>query len=239
MDIKFYVYFLLLKEFVQYTCLIMEDFVWKLSFPSNVLICGPSGSGKTTFFQKILNEKKCWDKPIDKIVYCYGIETGNIYQLTQSHPEIIFIKGLPENLGSPLEIFSPHKNNLIVFDDLSSESQASKAFTDFMVRGTHHTNTCMISLEHFLFSEAKERRRQAPHWHQIILFRNKRNQQQIGTLARQSGIASPKFVQWAFNDATKKPYSYLLLDFRNDTPDEMRLLTNVLGESNEPVYTYV
>lgn len=129
--------------------------------------------------------------------------------------------------------------SLVIFEDLSSETQNSPVFTDFMTRGTHHTNTALISVEHFLFSESKERRRQTAHWHTIILFRNKRCLHQIGTLARQTSIANPKILQWAYKDATSIPYGYLVLDFRNDTIDEMKLLTNIFSENALPVYVYI
>lgn len=129
------------------------------------------GSGKTTFVETLLSNPKLWSKSLDKIIYCYGIETDNIKKLTISHPEIVLFDGLPRNLDRPLDIFSPQQNNVIFFDDLSSETQNSKLFTDLMTKGSHHCNCALISLEHFLFSEAKERRKQTHHWHQIILFR--------------------------------------------------------------------
>ena len=111
--------------------------------------------------------------------------------ISQKYPEVILMDGIPRNIDQPLQIFSPEQDNsLIFFDDLSSETQNSKAFTNFLVKGTHHSNVCCVSLEHHLFSDARERRRQQHHWHQIILFRNKRSQYQIGVLARQSSIAN-------------------------------------------------
>lgn len=73
----------------------------------------------------------------------------------------------------------------------------------------------------------------------MLYFRNQRSQHQIATLARQTSIANPKLVQWAYMDATQRPYGYLVLDFRNETPNEMRILSNVLCEGNLPTFAYI
>ena len=97
-----------------------------------------------------------------------------------------------------------------------------------------------MSLEHFLFAQAKERQRQTHHWHQMILFRNPRSVHQVRTLGRQSSIANPKLLEFAYRDATgKRPHTYLVIDLRNDTIEEMRLVTNVLHENSEPVFVYL
>ena len=41
-----------------------------------------------------------------------------------------------------------------------------------------------------------------------------------------------RFIQDAFEDATRWAHSYLLFDLRQETPDELRILTNV--DSNAP-----
>jgi DNA polymerase III delta prime subunit len=216
-----------------------QDFVWNLSIPSNVLICGPSGSGKSTFVQKLIDTPAIWAEPIDNLWLCYGIYSENVKEFSKKYPQARLIEDLPRNLDQPMQIFNPNQRNVIIFDDLGSESQASPVFTNFMTRGSHHCNVCILSLEHHLFSEAKERRKQTHHWHTVILFRNKRGLHQIGTLARQTAVGTPRMVQHAFRDATKIPYGYLVIDFRNETPDEMRLLTNVLCENSEPTYCYL
>jgi len=218
----------------------MADIVWNLSIPSNVLLCGPSGCGKSTFVEKLLTNPSMWDGPIDNIWLCYGIYTENVKRIADICPQVKLIENLPRNLDQPRQMFNPSQRNVIIFDDLGSETQASPTFTLFMTRGTHHCNVGMLSLEHHLFSEAKERRKQTNHWHCIILFRNKRSLHQIGTLARQTSIANPQTVQWAYSEAThKNPYGYLAIDFRNETPDEMRLLSNVMCEQGEPTYIYL
>ena len=216
----------------------MTDWVRNFSIPSNVLLCGPSGCGKSKFIEKILQTPCMWNGSIDNLYYCYGIYTDNVRRIVETYPAATVIEHIPRNLDQPHEIFNRNERNVIIFDDLGSETQSSSTFTNFMSRGSHHSNVCMLSLEHHLFSDEKERKKQTNHWHCIILFRNKRSVHQIGTLARQTSIANPQLVQWAYRDATSKPYGYLVMDFRNDTPEEMRLLTNVMCENNEPTWLY-
>lgn len=213
--------------------------VWNFSIPSNNLVCGPSNCGKTTFVERVLENKDMWSKPIDNLYYCYGIATDNLKTIGQKFPGAVLMEGIPRNLSQPREIFQPSKNNVLILDDLSMESQNSPDITNFMVKGSHHTNTCFLSLEHFLFADnAKERRKQAPHWHQMVLFRNKRALHQIGTLARQCSLGDAKSIQWAFGDATENPYSYLIIDMRDDTPSDFRFVTNVFCDNNEPTCIY-
>ena len=215
------------------------DLVWEISVPSNILICGSSGAGKTKFVEKLLENVDVWQKPIDKIVYCYGIKTDTVDRIADKYPQAVLIENLPTNLNTPLEIFSPKQNNLFILDDLSQESQNSKEFTNFLTRGSHHTNTTLISLEHFLFSNAAERRKQSPHFHQIILFKNNRSMTQINLLAKQSGMIEPEVVKQGFTDIMQKDFAYLIVDMRTDTPQELRVLTNVFWENGDPPSAYV
>lgn len=210
-----------------------------MSCPQNVLICGSSGTGKSTFVEKLIATGKIWEKPVDKIVYCYGIHNSTVELLSRDYPEVTLFEGLPPNLATPLEMFSPKQNNLLIIDDLSTETQSSRDFTNFMIRSSHHCNCCLISIEHFLYGDSKERRLQSPHWHQCILFKNQRSMHHIGVLARQASICEPSIIKFAYSDATSKPYGYLVMDFRNETPPQLRLMANVFGENEEPPYSYI
>ena len=49
-------------------------------------------------------------------------------------------------------------------------------------------------------------------------------------LARQMYPGRVKFVQEAFKDATSVPYGYLLVDLKQDTPEDMRLRTAIFPD---------
>ena len=220
---------------MQSTALVKHYYPWKMSLPENFLICGSSGSGKSTFLEKLISTPSIWSKgPLQNVLYCYGIYTPTVEKFAKNRPEISLIQGIPRNLSQPQEMFSPSQNNILIFDDLSSQTQNSHDFTNMLIRGSRHCNCTLISLEHFLLSDSKERRLQSPHWHQICLFKNQRCAHQIASLAKQSAIADPKLVQKAYFEATTPAHGYLILDFRNETPPEMRLISNVFSENSSP-----
>ena len=56
----------------------------------------------------------------------------------------------------------------------------------------------------------------------MVVFKNPRNASQMSHLARQMYPGRVKFVEEAFKDATSVPYVYLLVDLKQDTPEDMR-----------------
>lgn len=213
--------------------------VWFIGPRESILVCGGSGQGKSTFVEKLITDPKYWKEKFDKILYCYGIYSKTVESLSKNAPHIQLISGLPRNLlANPLQVLNPQENSLIVLDDVSLESQESKELTSFISRGLSHTNSSLISIEHFLFSPLAQRRNQSFHYSQIILFKSSRNLNQLNTLAKQLGICTAKELIEAYKDSTQKPYSHLVLDLRSDTPDDLRILSNVLCENEEPTYAY-
>lgn len=61
----------------------------------------------------------------------------------------------------------------------------------------------------------------------IIIMKNPRDVAQIKNLSSQMGIDKNLLVE-AYKEATKRAYSYLLLDFHPTTPDHIRLRSNIL-----------
>ena len=57
----------------------------------------------------------------------------------------------------------------------------------------------------------------------MVVFKNPLDASQTSHLARQMYRGRAKFVQEAFKDATSVPHGYLLVDLKQDTPEDMRL----------------
>ncbi len=70
----------------------------------------------------------------------------------------------------------------------------------------------------------------------MIVFKNPRDSLGISTLARQMYPNNTKYLLESFQDATKKPYGYLLLDLHQLTTENMRLRTNILPGEKQIVY---
>jgi len=61
----------------------------------------------------------------------------------------------------------------------------------------------------------------------LVCFKNPRDQAQFNYLARQMYPNNTKFIQEAYDDATRNAHGYLLFDLKQNTADEQRFRTNV------------
>ena len=69
----------------------------------------------------------------------------------------------------------------------------------------------------------------------VVLMSNPLNERQMSTLCLQRGGA---FIMECYRDATRnKPYSYLFLDCDQETPEEVRVRTNIFP--NEDPISFV
>jgi len=75
--------------------------------------------------------------------------------------------------------------------------------------------------------------------HYMVLFKNPRDVSQFANLARQMypKTSQSQFPVEAYKDATREPYSYLLIDLRLAQDEDLRLRANIFpGETH---YVYV
>jgi hypothetical protein len=73
--------------------------------------------------------------------------------------------------------------------------------------------------------------------HYMVLFKNPRDAGQIRHLAAQLFPGDTKFLGCAYKQATSRAHGYLLLDFTQDTPDHLRVMSDILP--GEDGYYYV
>jgi len=72
--------------------------------------------------------------------------------------------------------------------------------------------------------------------HYMVLFKNPRDASQFAYLARQMYPGFSKFAIEAYKDATREPYSYLLVDLRTEQDEDLRLRTNIFPGESQHVY---
>lgn len=200
----------------------------KLQHPYTMLVSGPTGCGKTHFVMNLLKHKKdMFSKVPDKIVWCYGI-----YQaLYDEIPDVTFVEGLPTRYRDYLGV-----NTLFIIDDLMTECGNDKRLTNLFSRGSHHLNLSLIFITQNFFHKGKEMREVTLNAHYLVLCKNRRDMSQVMHLGKQLFPRHVKFFQEVFEDATKKPYSYLFVDLRSETPEHLRLRTNILPGQIQYVY---
>ena len=113
-----------------------------------------------------MKENEITNGPYDEIFYAFGIPTETVRTITEIGPKVKLFEGFPKNLlANPGEVFKPDIKQALILDDLSTEASNSSDFTQMLSRGSHHLSVTIYLLEHFLFSEAKERRRQQNLFH--------------------------------------------------------------------------
>ena len=196
------------------------DARWK--HPFTCIVAGPTGCGKSTFVTRMLRHAAAMiDPPPEHITWCYG-EWQEAYATTNLG-HVRFEEGLPT-----AAMFDPTTRNLIVIDDLMAETD--ERVTTLFTKKSHHRNTSVLYLVQNLFPKNKESRTISLNSQYMVVFKNPRDASQMATLARQMYPGRGKFVQEAFKDATAVPYGYLLVDLKQDTPEDMRLRTTIFPD---------
>lgn len=143
-------------------------------------------------------------------------------------------RGRPQSFE---DLIDTSKRNLIILDDLMSETANDKKISNLFTKGSHHKKLSVILVSQNLFHQGKESRTISLNAHYLILFKNPRDASQIAYLARQMFPEKPKYLQEAYKDATSKPYGYLFIDLKSNTPDNFRLRTQIFP--GETQYAYV
>ena len=167
------------------------------------------------------------DPPPQNIFWFYG-EWQEAYA-TMRLLGVKFQEGLPRD-----DYLNPRVRNLVVIDDLLSETDAR--VTKLFTKGSHHKNTSVIYITQNLFDKNKENRTISLNAHYMVLFKSPRDAMQVEHLARQMFPGKSKYMREAFADATSQPYSYLLVDLKPDTPDDLRLRAKIFPGEHQVVY---
>jgi len=124
----------------------------------------------------------------------------------------------------------------LVLDDLMAECSNNDAVEKLFTRGSHHRQLTTVLLTQNLFR--KGQRTQSLNAHYVVAFKNPRDRSQMAFLFRQA-FPKQKHPEEAFKDATDSPYGYLLFDFETDTPETLRLRTNIFPTDTGAQEVYV
>ena len=194
--------------------------------PFTAIVAGPTGSGKTYFMMRFIdNVQEMIVPPPQKIIWYYG-QWQDAYRNVKN---VEFVEGLPPKNSEKYE--TP---TLWVIDDQMAEidSSVTKVFT----KGSHHLNISVVFIVQNIFSNNKEHRTISLNTHYMILFKNPRDKTQISHLGKQMFPGKSNYMQESYLNAVSKPYGYLLIDLRQQTPDHLRLRTDIFPQQNQVVY---
>ena len=203
--------------------------------PSSIIIAGPSQCGKTTFTKQLLQQAdSLFERPIRKIVYFNGQWLECFKNMA---PRVTFVEGIPEDIPS---LFPPNcRPGILILDDLMRNCSDDERILDLFTKVSHHCDVTCIYLTQNLFPPGKFSRSISLNAHYVITFNNPRDTLGFRTLAQQAFAGRVPYVWESFQDATSKPFGYLVMDLHPRTPNIQRLRTNILSGSHSYPVIYV
>lgn len=208
--------------------------------PASTMLVGPSMSGKTVLTMKILrNAAKMYKIPPARIIYAYGVYQKVFTELESDVENLTLHEGLPgreliESLGSE----DSHHHNLLILDDLLDEIGKSAEMCALFTREVHHRRISVMMLSQNIFHQSRYSRTINLNSSYLILMKTCRDLQQIHHLSRQMFPSTPKRLLEAWEDATRAPRGYLVVNNLTGSGDEdIRLSTGILPTEDLILYT--
>lgn len=196
--------------------------------PCNIIVNGPSMAGKTVLCEKLIkNHETMFEPKLEEIVFHYG-EWQPFYDRLKG--TVTFKEGLPD-----MNDYNGSKRTLIVIDDLMDQNKSGligSIFTKF----THHRNLSVLYLTQNLYHKSRDSREISLNAHYLILFKQPRDKFQISVLSRQMNPSNPKFLLESYLNATEPAHSYLLLDFKQNCPENLRVRTKIFPDETLEIY---
>ena len=203
----------------------------RLRMGSTMLVCGPHTSGKTVFIMKLIDAaKQMFDIPPTAVYWIYGQRTAMHEQMVRRNYNMI--EGLPKKF----DFIQP--NSIVMLDDLMVAGAKDANVTNLFIASAHHVPCFVIFTMQNIFAQGKEMRTIALNTNYNVLFKNKRDPNQIAHLGRQVFPDSPQLLRQVFEEATQEPYAYLFLDFRNESPEIIKMRARILPEE-KPMICFV
>ena len=125
---------------------------------------------------------------------------------------------------------------MLIIDDQITETSDSKTLSNLFTKEAHHKNLTVLYLVQNVYNISKSKRTVSQNTHYNVMFRNERDSSQFRSLAYQMHPGDARWLLDAFNDATKEPFGYLVLDHHPTSKRDIRVLTNILPSKSLTVY---
>lgn len=194
-------------------------FDMRLHNSSNMIIAGPTQAGKTTFVNNLLTHAHWIFK--DRINKVYWI--CNERPLENYNPNYEYIEGLPDDF-SFIE-----KNSILVLDDVMQEAKESTQVSKLFTEGSHHKKLFVIYISQNFYQCSKQEVTRRRNCQYVVLFKNPADSRQIRTIGEQMFPETARLLPEVYRDAVRgKAHGYLFIDLRQETPEFLRIRTDVL-----------
>lgn len=190
--------------------------------PFNMVISGSSNTGKSEWvFRLIENAAIMISPPVDLIIYCFK----------EYQPRFKDIKGVNFHSGFDESLISKEKlqgrSVLLILDDLMTTIDSDILLNIFTVLSHHRKINPIFICHNLYFSGLKCMRTISLNTAYNVIMKNPRDKSSIECLGRQMFPGQSKFFMESYNFATRKSYSYLVIDSKPTQDDDLRLRTNV------------
>ena len=183
------------------------------------MVTGPTKAGKTFLVKKLIqNVSEMFNPAPQEIWLCYSEWQLAYHDLAD---KVKLVEGFPD-LASLRR--NPEIPKLLVLDDLM-EIVKQKSLSQLFTKGTHHGNISCIHIVQNAFYQGLRTSRINVQY--LILLKNPSDQLQASNLARQLFPGKQEYFMESYADACKEAYGYLLVDLSQETPENMRLKTNI------------
>ena len=195
------------------------------------MVAGPTQAGKTELVKKLIeNCDTMMNKSPEQIYYAYS-EWQPAYRELCKNPKVIMTEGLPDLTALRS---NPNTPKLLILDDMMQEMKSDKRLAQIFTRGCHHWSlSCVHIIQNLFFDGLRTSRINAQY---LIIMKNPADKLQAVSLGKQ---LFPKKLQYfldSYQDATSKPYGYLLVDVSPLTEEQCRLRTNIFPTELQIVY---
>lgn len=200
---------------------------------SNIIVSGCSNSGKSTWVHRLIKHAKdMFITPPSKVIYAYK-HWQPLYDDLKRH-----VRGLEFTDKLPSEdelkkMVKTHKHTILVADDMMNEINADNYGSELFTRLSHHLGLSTILLLQNATLHGKGASDIAKNCHYNILMRSARDRNFIKTL----GICLNDYrnLMHAYNDITKKPWSYLVVNTHPRSNPENRYYSQIFPDDEEVV----
>ena len=165
------------------------------------------------------------------ILYC-----GTDQHSLQSDPSLKSKFIVSREILNPFDYTTVNDGNiLLVLDDCFLEAVDNQFIVKAFTKGRHN-NISIIFITQNVFQPGKYARGIALNASHYILMRN-RDLSQIETLGRQifGKCNAKEFLRIYQKALTHNKFGYLLIDLSPNTPEELRLRTNIIGETSHQI----
>ena len=197
----------------------------------SLMVVGPSMSGKSYFVKQMLEQDHIeYNDPRKqrRIHWFYGQYKDMLNDMRRNMGKDIYIKqGLPEFEPDLCDI-DTHYNNIVVLNDLMDMAVDSPIISKLFTQGRHRNASIILLLQN-AFLKGKYNTSISRNAQYMTLLRCPADRRQIGIMAdRIFDKNKPAFME-IYNDITSKPYSYVVVDNKAETPARRQVIADIFG----------